>query len=181
MHDISSSGVQIQTGNGDTSCDYHSIPCCYVQTTHLINWLIDWLWVWGVRTMKPQCCAKGQKHQPALQPPQDSLLGIGTCIMTWSMLRALCCLKKYRNIMYYEYLGNTTRYLWLQDSIGLCTLNFLPVNLCVQLLAHTLCAFITCVTMYVFVLHFSGCLSLGIVACCNPSSNVLLETLEWII
>ena len=23
--------------------------------------------------MKPQCCAKDQKHQPALQPPQDSL------------------------------------------------------------------------------------------------------------
>ena len=35
--------------------------------------------------MKPQCCAKGQKHKPALQPPQDNLLEIGTCIMTRSV------------------------------------------------------------------------------------------------
>ena len=40
--------------------------------------------------MKPQCCAKGQKHQPALQPPQYSLPEIGTCIMTCVMIHDLC-------------------------------------------------------------------------------------------
>ena len=36
----------------------------------------------------------GQKHQPALQPPQDSLLEIGTCIMTYAECIVSYCIQK---------------------------------------------------------------------------------------
>ena len=55
--------------------------------------------------MKPQCCAE---HQPALQPPQDSLPEIGTCIMT-CMKYAQCIVSSTsRYTIYRECCGNTS-------------------------------------------------------------------------
>ena len=62
--------------------------------------------------MKPQCCAKGQKHQSALQPLQDSLLEIRRYLYH-DMKYAQCIISSVeisRYMINREYHGNTSTY-----------------------------------------------------------------------
>ena len=82
--------------------------------------------------MKPQCCAKGQKHQPVFQPVQDSLLEIGTCIAILSIQCIVLSVEVLRYKIYREYRGNTS----------VCVLVCVCVCVCV-------CLCIVCIHTYV--------------------------------